>query len=70
MPHRNKPVFRIAPARNSRSEFTGSKNTQTPADEIRSFTAIGVLGVIHCEYCYFLVLTIVQYRYLANLIFR
>ena len=56
--------FRSAPARNaassSRSDVMGSKNTQTPAEDIRSFTAIGVISVMHCEYCRFLVLAIVQ----------
>ena len=66
--------FRNAPARNaassSRSEVMGSKNTQTPADDIRSFTTIGVLSVMHCEYCRFLTLAIVQSYYLTNPMFR
>ena len=66
--------FRNAPARNApnspRSEVTGAINMQTPADDIRSFTAIDVLGVMHCEYRRFLRMAIVQYCYLTNLMFR
>ena len=37
---------------------------------IRSFTTIGVLSVMHCEYCRFLMLAIVQSYYLTNPMFR
>ena len=45
-------------------------NTQTPAGGVRSFAAIGVLGVMHCEYCRFLLMAVVQYCYLTNIMFR
>ena len=52
------------------SKERNTKKGETPADDIRSFTAIGVLGVMHCEYCYFLGVAIVQYCYLTNLMFH